>query len=323
MNFDHFLKRIRAIWRPAMFQGWGKEHNFFEGWYYKLISANHQDAIAIIPGISCSKTGNHAFIQTMDGIRKTSRYDRFDFNAFTANSECFKVSIGENTFNDAEIKLELSHLYGSLKFVNTVPFQGSLWSPGIMGWYSFVPFMQCYHGLVSIDHQLSGTLVHHNQVIDFTGGKGYIEKDWGSSFPKAWVWTQCNNFDYPDRLSVMASVAHIPWLGSHFIGFLAIIYINGRVKVFTTYTHAKMFLSLKDDWVEMSFSDKESHLTIKARQQEGTELIAPQKGAMTGKVNESIQALHEVTYQSKHERIKVRGSMAGLEVGGNSRILFT
>ena len=183
--------------------------------------------------------------------------------------------------------------------------------------------MQCYHGLVSIDHHLSGSLVHNNQVIDFTGGRGYIEKDWGSSFPKAWVWTQCNNYDGHDRLSVMASVAHIPWLGSHFIGFLAIIYVKGKIKIFTTYTQAKVFLDLQQDWVELSFSDKESHLTIKARQQEGTDLIAPQKGAMTGKVNESIQASHELRYRSKYELIEARGSMAGLEVGGNSRILLT
>jgi len=28
---------------------------------------------------------------------------------------------------------------------------------GIMGWYRFVPFMQCYHGVVSLNHKLNGT----------------------------------------------------------------------------------------------------------------------------------------------------------------------
>jgi hypothetical protein len=306
-----------------MFQGWGRNHRYFEGWYYKLISADYQHAIAVIPGISYSETGNHAFIQTMDGIQKTSRYERFDLDAFKPDNRNFEVAVGGNNFNNSQIDLHLPHLSGSVRFLNTVPYEGSFFSPGIMGWYSFVPFMQCYHGLVSIDHQLDGALMLNDLLVDFTGGKGYIEKDWGSSFPEAWVWTQCNNFENHDRLSIMASVAHIPWLGSHFIGFLAIVYLNGKIKVFTTYTNAKMSLDLQQDWVEMSFSDKESHLTIKAWQQEGTELIAPQKGAMTGKVNESIQASHEIRYRSKNDQIEARGSMAGLEVGGNSRILLS
>lgn len=28
--------------------------------------------------------------------------------------------------------------------------------------------------------------------MDFSGGRGYIEKDWGQSFPAAWVWLQIN-----------------------------------------------------------------------------------------------------------------------------------
>ncbi|WP_243392439.1 MULTISPECIES: tocopherol cyclase family protein [unclassified Mesotoga] len=32
-------------------------------------------------------------------------------------------------------------------------------------------------------------------MIDLTGGKGYIEKDWGRSLPDAWIWMQSNNFD--------------------------------------------------------------------------------------------------------------------------------
>lgn len=322
MNFEHFLTRLRAVWKPAMFQGWGKDNQYFEGWYYKLVSADCQHAIAIIPGISYGETGTHAFIQTMDGIKKTTRYDRLQPEAFKPDNERFEVTVGENIFSDEEIRLQLPHLSGTVKFLNTVPFEGSFLSPGIMGWYSFVPFMQCYHGLVSMDHDLAGILVHNDQTIDFTGGKGYIEKDWGSSFPKAWVWTQCNHYQGHDRLSVMASVAHIPWLGSHFIGFLAIIYVNGKVKIFTSYTNAKVLLNLHQDCVELSFWDKESHLRIKARQQEGTDLVAPHKGAMTGKVNESIQASHDISYRSKDGLIEAKGSMAGLEVGGNSRILL-
>ena len=48
-----------------------------------------------------------------------------------------------------------------------------------MGWYRFVPFMECFHGVVSLNHELEGDFLIENQVFSFDGGKGYIEKDWG------------------------------------------------------------------------------------------------------------------------------------------------
>lgn len=313
---------MKAIWNPSMFQGWGKKSPYFEGWYFKLITPDKENAIAVIPGISFSADGSHAFIQTMDGIKKTSRYEKFDFNTFSSETDRFAVSIGENQFSLAGINLNLPDLKGAVKLVNPVIYPGTFLSPGIMGWYSFVPFMQCYHGLVSLHHRLEGRLICNGAEIDFTGGKGYIEKDWGSSFPLAWVWTQCNHYESDDDLSIMASVAHIPWMGSYFIGFLAVVYWNHQIKVFTTYTKAKMQLHLDSEQVTLTFRDRESQLTIRARQQEGTDLISPQKGAMTGKVNESLQASHHVSFTISGATIQADGCMAGLEVGGNSRILM-
>jgi succinate dehydrogenase/fumarate reductase flavoprotein subunit len=48
---------------------------------------------------------------------------------------------------------------------------------GTMGWYAFVPAMECYHGVLSFDHLLEGGLELNGQYIDYTGGRGYIEKD--------------------------------------------------------------------------------------------------------------------------------------------------
>ncbi len=58
-------------------------------------------------------------------------------------------------------------------------------------------------------------LTINGEPMDLTGGRGYIEKDWGTSFPSAWIWMQCNTFDTPDT-SFMLSYARIPWMGSHF-----------------------------------------------------------------------------------------------------------
>ena len=46
----------------------------------------------------------------------------------------------------------------------------------------------------------------------------------------AWIWIQCNTFHSMTQLSVFASVAHIPWMKRHFIGFLGVIYIDGVIE---------------------------------------------------------------------------------------------
>jgi hypothetical protein len=52
-----------------------------------------------------------------------------------------------------------------------VTYPVSLFSPGIMGWYAYVPGMECYHGAVSLDHMLKGELEYNGSFLDFTGGK--------------------------------------------------------------------------------------------------------------------------------------------------------
>ena len=88
-----------------------------------------------------------------------------------------------------------------------------------MGWYSYVPTMECFHGILSMDHELNGHLQINDLAIQFDGGRGYMEKDWGRNFPQNWIWAQSNKFEIPG-LSISASLATIPWRGITFPGFI-------------------------------------------------------------------------------------------------------
>jgi tocopherol cyclase len=49
-----------------------------------------------------------------------------------------------------------------------------------MGLAGFVPFLTCYHGIGSLMHDLNGSISSSKELqVDFTGGNGYVEKDWG------------------------------------------------------------------------------------------------------------------------------------------------
>ena len=232
---------FRSLYHPEVFQGNLKKKKYFEGWYYKLVSATEEHAIAIIPGIALyNETDRHAFIQVINGVQQVTAYHRFPLDAFSYSKDELNIAIDNNHFSETSIVLDIPELQGEIKIENTTPLVTSFFSPGIMGWYSFVPGMQCYHGIVSLYHTLQGVTTGSLGEIYWGNGIGYIEKDWGSSFPKCWIWTHCNHFKDSTPASLMASVAHIPWMGKYFPGFIVVLWIDGKEYRFATYNRSKM-----------------------------------------------------------------------------------
>ena len=175
MNQFH---RIHAIWNPHVYHGWGRSKKFFEGWYYKIVNESQTSAFAIIPGIAMDENGNkQSFIQVLDGINNIAKYHKFKAEEFKPTPRRHSLKIGRNYFSRDEISLDLPEIKGDLKFKNLSPWSNSFLSPGIMGPYSFIPFMECYHGIVSMNHDILGSLKYNNEDISFNNGKGYMKKD--------------------------------------------------------------------------------------------------------------------------------------------------
>lgn len=316
---------FHKLYHPEIFQGSLSRKNYFEGWYYKFVSADQSRAISIIPGVALyDQNDRHAFIQIIDGVNQQSFYKHFNLDEFKFVKDKLDFSIGKNHFTDFAVTLALEEIEGEIHFPQTTPLSTSMVSPGIMGWYSFTPLMQCYHGVVSLYHKLQGQTQGTLGNINWTDGIGYIEKDWGTSFPKCWIWIHTNNFDSDKPASLMASVAHIPWMGSYFIGFIVVLWINGKEYRFATYNGSKMKCLVSKDSVRMSFKRKDLHLDIKAVRASTAELRSPILGRMEGKINESLQATVEVSLM-KREKItwSAHGTTTGLEVAGDTSILET
>ncbi len=320
---ENIIRRWRALLNPDMYHGWGQSKKYFEGWYFKIVNNTEGAAFAFIPGISMGQNGeSHAFIQVLDGKRCTAEYIRFDANTFLPSEHGFDVQLAGNQFSREKMLLDLPDIKGELVFENTTPWPKMLGAPGIMGWFSFVPFMECYHGIVSLNHTIKGSLNIKGQEIDFTGGRGYIEKDWGQSFPRGWIWLQTNHFDDPD-MSLIASVAHIPFLGTHFIGYIVGFWFQKKLYRFATYTGAKMKTQIVSNQIFLSFKDGKNQLDLTATKAGTGSLVAPLHGDMTGKVNESLQAIIDVRFYEKGKLIfEGKGRNAGLEAAGEIDVLL-
>lgn len=311
---------------PDIYHGHGKKAPFFEGWYFKLVSADQQHRYAIIAGVILSGEP-HAFVQVLNGVNGKASYFEFPLQSFQAAPKAFDIHIERNHFTAQSMVLDIAtdtgSIQGVLSFDGSRPWPVRWSSPGIMGWFAWIPFMECYHGIVSFDHAISGTLRIDDEPVDFTGGRGYIEKDWGQSFPEAYIWFQSNHFDSPSAC-VTASVAIIPSFGTTFPGFIVGLWLDGKLYRFATYTGAKIEkLTVSDTEVSWALSDRQYRLEMRARRATGGLLKGPSKLDMGKRIDETLQASVDVRLTTHAGQLifESTGRHAGLEVFNYEKLL--
>ena len=328
------LNFIKTTMNPAGPHGPRVGHHprlpFFEGWYFKLVDAQEAARLAVIPGVFYGRDPqeNHAFIQVLDGTSGQVSYHEYPIGEFWAAKTGFDIRIGPNHFNPSGITLDIADsqrtLQGEIRFHDPapIPWPVTPFSPGIMGWYAWVPFMECYHGVVSFNHGLDGNLRMGDQRWDFTAGRGYIEKDWGRSFPSAWIWTQTNHFQHTCTC-LTASIAIIPWLGKAFPGFIVGLWHNGRLYRFATYTGAHTrVLDIRTDRVHWEVANRHYTLEMIAYRAQGGLLKAPTPSGMDRRIAETLDArvavrLSQRSSQGSHILFEDEGRHAGLEAVGD------
>jgi hypothetical protein len=319
---------IKTILNPDLYHGTRKNNNFFEGWYFKLVDPSQKYSYCFIPGITLSGD-KHSFIQILEGHTSCYKYIKYPAESFTFDPSSFHVNISNNSFCISEINVDLmfgsKHITGKLQLKDTKLWPGSVINPGSMGFYNYLSFMQCYSQVCSIDSNIVGSLIIGDTTIDFTGGKAYIEKNWGKAFPNSYIWSQCNNFNITDT-ALTCSIANIPLPISNFTGFLIGLYINGSFHKFTSINRSSLKLDFSKNSISIATSNKSHHLRFVtyASPKSFMNLYAPRGNAMLPIAKESLQG--DVSFELFDNSTNSllyhdRGYCCGLEFGGNYKTL--
>lgn len=319
------FSRISKIWQPETFHGIRNRH--FEGWYYKLVDRAQKNVWAIIPGVAIDKKGGfEAFIQTYDGISGKTAYFNFELEDFWSASGEFEIIIGENRFRSSGINLAINQqgqvIKGDLDFTNLISWPVTRFNPGAMGPFAFLPKLECSHAILSFDHEITGSLMVDKKNIEFTGGRGFIGKEWGRSHPSSWIWIQSNHFPVKDT-SLSVSIATVPYLRWSFPGFIIGFLYKGQIYRFTSYNRSKIYdLSINENSVSMKVKRKKWILEITAFHSGGTKLRSPSNGQMVEYVTESLTSSVQVLfYKRKNNSQKLifsgTGTSTGLEIKGD------
>ncbi len=303
---------------PYVYHGRNIQKKFFEGWYFKHVSLKHDFSFALIPGISKDAYDPHAFVQLIITPMMIIRYFRFDIDAFETVDDPFVVKIANNTFSLNYVMVHLEEddfvFKADLTYHDQTPIRRSILYPNIMGPFSYLPKMECNHGVLSMDHRVEGTVYFSNQCYAFQDEKGYMEKDWGISFPSRYVWIQCNHFDQVG-LSMMGSIATIPYLKTSFEGHIFNIVHQGIEYRFATYNLSSFTIEKMDEHSRKIVLSKGSYrCEIIATIQKTGSLRSPRSGAMNETIKEGLEGTVHLKLWKKDEcLIDSIGHHAGVE----------
>lgn len=267
--------------------------NSFEGWYFKQQSGGNM--IAVIPAIHTDRVNNGSgSIQII--MPERSHYIELPGEVFSVNRHQLTIQVGDSVFSlkgmDLNIQSDGISIKGQLHYDNHISLRGD-----IMGPYQYVPFMECRHSVFSVTHTVSGSLAVNGESLDFSGGVGYIEGDRGRSFPKRYVWTQCN-WDEAGPCSLMLSAAEVEPLGKKFTGIIGFVYYKGKEIRLATYNGAKI-VRIGDGCISVSQGDY--LLTAQRIDGSGHTLRAPSSGEMIRLVKENLACRSRYIFSVKNK----------------------
>lgn len=252
---------------------------YFEGWYFKLQSA--QGTLALIPAWHADAAGKKT--ASLQIVMEDRAYCLdMPWESFRVDSRELRITAGDSLFCMDGIRLLIDskevEAQGSVSFGPLSPLRYD-----IMGPFQYLPFLECRHSVFSMAHTVSGRVTAGGREFVFENDLGYIEGDRGRSFPKRYMWTQCV-WREDSLCSLMLSVADIPYLGMCFTGVICIVLFIGREYRLATYLGAKAHPA-GDGAMEI----RQGGYTLTARKLIGSDvpLRAPILGGMTRLIREA------------------------------------
>ena len=271
-----------------------KKTNFFEGWYFK--EQCKELTIAFIPEVSYDEKGN------LSGSLQIVLPDRSYYYTYknpinmNLNRTMFIV-MGKNVSTDACIHIDIAEK--DLQIKGDIYFDREAGRKfNVMGPLSIFP-LPCKHGILAMKQQLSGSLEIDGEVYDFDGGTGYLETDYGKSFPRRYMWSQCNWFGRTD-CQIAVAAATIPMGPLNIMGTFACINYKGQRYKFATYKGAEV-----EKIGEEGFKITQGPYIFEGRRKGGTavELKSPEMGKMASATREYLVCNVEYRLRKRGEEL--------------------
>ncbi|BBF42358.1 hypothetical protein lbkm_1040 [Lachnospiraceae bacterium KM106-2] len=266
--------------RRIFYHGANKKYRYFEGWYLKHESS--QCYLSVIPGIYMDRIGRKgAFIQLI--TQDDSYFIQYPYSEFHASKDFFAIKVGKNYFTKYGMVLNIDS--DGVKAKGAVAYhEFHTVRPNLMGPFSFIPAFPCKHDVISLKHSLVGSIQVNGSEYDFTDGLGYIETDWGRSFPDGYAWTQCH-INKRNNCSIFLAIAEMSIMNKDLYGCLGFFSYRSRRYKIATYLGAKVLMVRPDKWM---VRQGKFRILVEPKREAISNLKAPEEGMMGRNVKENV-----------------------------------
>jgi hypothetical protein len=209
---------------PSSLKGNFKEDKYFEGWFQKVYSKKHKSSFIIIYGYATRNSyDTFGFIQVLIP-NENIKILYFPKSEISCDPNRHIIRMGNNMLTTELIRINSSNLNIHLNLSNNQPIQTFKNS---MGYTYFIPNLPCYHSVMNSSHVVAGKIFYNDVRYTLDNEIGYLEKNWGTSFPETYFWLHA--VDPTDRqVSLLFSRAEIKWLGQKFIKHIGHFHFDGK-----------------------------------------------------------------------------------------------
>lgn len=317
------------LWRPEMFRGRGHRVAAVDVWYYKIVEPGGRFARVVIPGVrtDVDPSNQYCFIRLLDGRTGSTSMHRYPYEQFWSSRDGFDVVCGNSHFSLDSLHLDIEEtglrVTGDLQFTRTPGWPVRPWAPGAMGPFAFLPFLEEYHAVINMDPRMMGVLSWDGEDIVYTGGRAYMEHDWGGSFPRAWIWTQSNHFD-EDHVCLTACISDLVVGGRVVRGFIVGLLRAGVLYRWATWNASRLVRLEKDGrHAEFTVMNDTHVLEVWSGSTTGMRQVFTSRTGDVGEMMiEELQAIVQVRLLERHAGGDILlfegcGRNGGLEIGAD------
>ena len=211
-------------YKPNSIRGNFERNKYFEGWFQKVYSKEHNVPFILIYGYATNNSAdNFGFLQVLLP-NQTPEIIYFPKNEVSCDIEQHIFRMGKNLLTLELIRINTHGLSIDLNLKNVNPMRTFKNS---MGYTYFIPNLPCYHSVLNTAQNVSGEIQHNGVCYTLNNAMGYLEKNWGTTFPESYFWVHAVDPNNP-RISLLFSRAKIVWLGKTYVKHVGYLCLDGQ-----------------------------------------------------------------------------------------------
>lgn len=294
-------------YKPNSIRGTFERNKFFEGWFQKVYSKAHKASFILIYGYATHNSDDEfGFLQILIP-NQTPEIVYFPKNEVACDIEKHIFRMGKNLLTTELIRIEINGLSIDLNMNNTQTFRTFKNS---MGYTYFIPNLPCYHSVLNSAQSVSGEIKHQGQCYTFDHEMGYLEKNWGTTFPESYFWVHAIDPNNP-AISLLFSRAKIVWLGKTYIKHVGYLCFAGQqieLRALKNVTVSNSSISPENRSIQIRSAAAQLDLALEFGRE--VQFKGPKDGALSRMIAHQTDAKVEVslTYENRKHQFQMVGN---------------